>query len=588
LQEIYPEKPWINLYTINRFFKEKEFTQSVITDPGIRMSVGTTKETIMKTRILKTSCVIIIMFLITGMCNGSGELRQWSRIWGSANIDKSYGVSVDTNGNIYVAGYTLGEFDGETNTGYYDSFLTKYNFSGIKQWTRIWGSVTGDFGKGVSADSGGNIYVVGNTQGEFAGQTNSGLSDAFLTKYNSGGAIQWTRIWGSDDTEWCEGVSVDSDGNIYAAGYTYGEFDGQTNAGLSDIFLKKYNSSGIIQWSRIWGSIAKDFCLDVSVDSDGNIYAAGFTKGEFDGQINNGNNDIFLTKYNSSGTKQWSRIWGSTSDDDGRGVSADSEGNIYVTGNTKGGFDGQTNAGNKDIFLTKYNSSVTRQWSRIWGNPNNNQGSCASTDTNGNIFVAGYTYDAFDGQTNTGNFDSFLTKYNNSGIKQWTRIWGSDLTDYCEGVSVDSGGNCYASGFTWGEFDGQTNSGINDIFFSKFANPVPFVDITNSGFSVELPATTATIGGTNNEFIAMNSSMWWENTSTSGVSGTYFADVSRGWAISGIALTPDANIVTVSGSNIFGDVSTDSITIDLIPEPMGIWIMTAFGALLRKRKALLR
>ena len=175
--------------------------------------------------------------------------------------------------------------------------------------------------------------------------------------------------------------------------------------------------------------------------------------------------------------------------------------------------------------------------------------------------------------------------YGSGMIKQWSKIWGSVNYDYGCGVSVDSNRNCYVAGYTRGAFDGQANAGNNDIFLSKFVIPVPFVDITNSNFSVELPATTATIGGTNNEFIAIGNTMWWENSSTSGVSGTFFADSSKSWSISGIELTPDVNIITVSGSNIFGDVATDSITIDLVPEPGILWIIGLIPLLSRMSRS---
>ncbi len=192
------------------------------------------------------------------------------------------------------------------------------------------------------------------------------------------------------------------------------------------------------------------------------------------------------------GTKQWSKIWGSANDDYGEKVSVNSEGNIYVAGKTSGEFDSQTNAGGVDAFLTKYNSTGTKQWSRIWGSVNGDPSYSVSVDSDGNIYVSGYTLGEFDGQTNAGNSDSFLTKYNSAGTKQWSKIWGSASTDSGNSVSVDSSGNCYVAGQTAGEFDGQTNAGNADIFLSKFVIPVPFIDITNSNFSVELPTTTAT------------------------------------------------------------------------------------------------
>jgi len=527
----------------------------------------------MKNYILKTGCFIVILFFIAGNCYGSDVIKQWSKIWGSADHDSCSAVSVDSNGNIYVAGGTEGGFDGQTNAGNYDIFLTKYNSTGTKQWSKIWGSSSYDSGHGVSVDSEGNIYIAGFTYGGFDGQTNAGGNDIFLTKYNSAGTRQWSKIWGSVGDDTGQKVSVDSNGNIYVAGFTYGGFDGQTNAGFCDIFLTKYNSAGAKQWSKIWGSAANDFGNDVSVDSNGNVYVAGFTYGEFDGQTNAGDTEIFLTKYNSLGAKEWSKIWGSVSSDVGNGVSVDLDGNVYVTGYTYGGFDGQTNAGSGDIFLTKYNSFGTNQWSKIWGSVNYDSGYGVSVDLDGNVYVAGLTSGEFDGQTNAGNLDIFLTKYNSSGARQWSKIWGSDDYDYGHEDSVDLEGNIYVAGYTSGEFDGQTNAGFSDIFLTKFVIPVPFVDITNLNFSVELPATTATIAGTNNEFIAIGNTMWWENSSTSGVSGSLFADSSKAWTISGIELTPVANIITVSGSNIFGDVATDTITIDLVPEPGILWII---------------
>ena len=65
--------------------------------------------------------------------------------------------------------------------------------------------------------------------------------------------------------------------------------------------------------------------------------------------------------YNSSGTKQWTKQLGTSSDDYGDAVEVDSSDNIYVTGHTYGGLDGNTNSGNKDLFLVKYNSSGVRQ-----------------------------------------------------------------------------------------------------------------------------------------------------------------------------------------------------------------------------------
>ena len=128
--------------------------------------------------------------------------------------------------------------------------------------------------------------------------------------------------------------------------------------------------------------------------------------------------DIFLIKYNSSGTKQWTKQLGTSSDDRGNGVTTDSSGNIYVTGSTEGGLDGNTNSGDYDIFLVKYNSSGTKQWTKQLGTSSGDGGNGVITDSSGNIYVTGSTGGDLDGNTNSGETDIFLVKYNSSGIIQ--------------------------------------------------------------------------------------------------------------------------------------------------------------------------
>lgn len=165
---------------------------------------------------------------------------------------------------------------------------------------------------------------------------------------------------------------MDSSNNIYVTGYTDGGLDGNSSSGKQDFFLTKYNSSGTKEWTKQEGSSGNDFAYGVAVDSSDNIYVTGYTDNKFHGNNKSGRFDIFLVKYNSSGTKQWTRQFGApsfleksqynssgqmtTSEDKGIGVAVDSSGNIYVTGNTEGGMDGNTNSGKNDIFLVKYNS----------------------------------------------------------------------------------------------------------------------------------------------------------------------------------------------------------------------------------------
>ena len=435
-------------------------------------------------------------------CSTSSETKDnkaFTKQLGSSGEDLAKGVAVDSSNNIYVTGYTDGGLDGNSSSGKQDFFLTKYNSSGTKEWTKQEGSSGDEYAYGVAVDSSDNIYVTGYTDKKFHGNNNSGRFDIFLVKYNSSGARQWTKQLGTSNNEYASAVATDSSDNIYVTGMTWGGLDGSTKPSYcksktntvkafkecTDIFLVKYNSSGIKQWvKQLEGSSSKSFenSQGLAVDSSDNIYVTGLTNGGLDGNTSSGKYDIFLVKYNSTGTKQWIQQFGSSENDFGLGVNVDSKDNIYVTGYTEGGLDGNTNSGERDIFLVKYNSSGTKQWTQQLGTPTFEEGYGVVVDSSDNIYVTGWTRGKLD--TYSGGDDTILVKYNSSGTKQWTRQFGapsfleksqynsssqmSSSEDKGIGVAVDSSGNIYVTGNTEGGMDGNTNSGKNDIFLVKY------------------------------------------------------------------------------------------------------------------------
>ena len=116
----------------------------------------------------------------------------------------------------------------------------------------------------------------------------------------------WTVQLGTGTTDSAQGLSIDSQGNLYLAGYTSGDLEGNGNAGGQDLVLVKYNSNGDRQWTRQLGSSGDDVAFASAADSKGNVYAAGYTEGGLDGNTHKGDFDFFLVKYDSNGEKLWS------------------------------------------------------------------------------------------------------------------------------------------------------------------------------------------------------------------------------------------------------------------------------------------
>ncbi len=391
----------------------------------------------------------------------------WTRQIGTNSIDEGVGVATDKEGNIYITGFTNANLDGNTNQGSADIFLTKYDTAGTRIWTRQLGTSGSDQGWGVGTDSAGNIYVTGCTFGNLDGNTNQGSGDIFLIKYDTSGTRIWTKQLGTTVDDAGLGVAVDPADNIYVTGYTFGNLDGNINQGWYDIFLIKYDTSGTKHWTRQLGTNAIDEGLGVATDLAGNIYVTGFTDGNLNGNTNQGSADIFLTKYNTTGARIWTRQLGTSGSDQAWGVATDPTGNIYVTGYTFGDLDYNTNQGSGDTFLTKYDTGGTKLWTKQLGTRIDDAGLGVATDLSGNIYVTGMTLGSLDDNTNQGGNDIFLSMYDASGIKLWTKQLGTSVDDAGLGVATDAAGSVYVTGWTNGNLSGNTNQGGYDIVLIK-------------------------------------------------------------------------------------------------------------------------
>jgi hypothetical protein len=329
----------------------------------------------------------------------------------------------------------------------------------------------------------------------------------------------WARTWGGTDDDKGYGVATDESGNVYVTGFFLGkevdfnpdpvgeEF--RDSNGSVDVFLSKFDYAGTLLWVRTWGGKGGDEGRDLGVDGSGNVYVTGSFEGDSvdfnpdptakDIHSSNGEPaDIFLSKFDPSGTFLWARTWGGTNIDLGFGIDVDGFGNAYVTGYfwsesadfdpAPTGVDTHVSSGNSDVFVSKFNSSGAFVWARTWGGPYYDYGNSVAVDESGNAFVTGYfdgisvdfdpDPDDIDTHVTNGGMDIFLSKLDSSGDFQWARTWGGGGWDYGNAVDTDSFGNAFVTG-AWGgksvDFDPDpvivyplsSNGGV-DSFISKF------------------------------------------------------------------------------------------------------------------------
>jgi len=243
----------------------------------------------------------------------------------------------------------------------------------------------------------------------------------------------WTRtVDGSDSGEdYANGAAIDSNGDLYVVGSI------ETSTG-SDIWIRKYNSAGTKLWTRTVDGPASggDEAHGAAVDGAGNLYVAGAI------ETSTASDNIWIRKYSSTGTKLWTRTVDGPANDFDEAIDAavDGAGNLYVVGRLT--VTGESN----NIWIRKYSTTGNKLWTRTVDGPANSfdHANGATVDNDGNLFVVGHI------NTSSEDTNIWVRKYSSSGNKLWTRIVnGMDNgSDRAYGAAVDADGNLFVVGYT--------------------------------------------------------------------------------------------------------------------------------------------
>ena len=355
--------------------------------------------------------------------------------------------AIDASGDVYVAGKVEMDRDGNSAIGKADILLAKYDNQGNKLWSIIVGTAEDDFVQDSAVSSSGELYLTGYTYGALDGLTSMGAVDMFLMKFNSNGALLDKKQIGTGQSDYSVGIAIDTADNVYLAGHTYGSMQGAISGSKDMVLIKydaSFNEQWIRQLGNNEGSEALPkygtYAADISTDTSGGIYVAGFTTGEFDGNTNIGGFDLFVVKYDMTGAKIWSKQLGSTDTDYAKSITVDSSGDILLTGYTYGSLSGFTNAGYYDFFIIKLTGVGMPVWTNQMGTEESDYIYGVAVDQFDDVYLAGHTLGSLEG-TSAGNADQILVKFNSSGSHLFTRQTGTGYTewtyDLCSGQSSD-------------------------------------------------------------------------------------------------------------------------------------------------------
>lgn len=366
-------------------------------------------------------------------------------------------------------------------------------------WGKQFGTTGEDQGLGVAV-AGTSICVAGRAEGTLDGQTFAGVADAFLRCHNTAGNRLWTKQFGTAFEDQAMAVTSDSQGNLVVVGFTGGPLFG-TSQGGDDAFVVVFDSNGNTIWSNQFGTSLGDHAQAVAVDASGNIIVVGTTQGALPNQSSHGRLDFFVRKYSATGTILWTIQSGTSDIDYATRVAADGEGAIYVAGYTYGAFDGYSPQGSEDAFLMKITATGTVAWTRQFGTLLGELATSVGVGPDGSVYVAGFTFGDLGG-TNLGSGDIFLRSYNADGNEGWTVQFGTSLFEQPLNMALNASSGIYLAGFTLGGFPGQVWAGGEDAFVAKIDASGTLVWIRQFGTTASDRAQAISLDGNGDIFVA--------------------------------------------------------------------------------------
>lgn len=338
-------------------------------------------------------------------------IRNWSTHFGGSSDDYAYGLSYDSQNRMYLAGGSLSAdlpvFNGFQQVkagapGTMDGFLVQFSISGTPGWGTFLGGNLDDVVYDVTTDPFNRVILCGSSGSlNFpilnSTQSFSGITDLFVTQFNSFGQLQWSTLSGGADQDAALGVACNPSGEIFLTGYSKSNNFPLLNAwqnqfgGLEDIIIQRYNGNGQLIWSTYLGGSDADRGNSISVPDNQLIFIGGYTEGNsFPTQYpyqtqSQGMDEGIFSWFDQDGILTFSSYLGGSAGDYVYAVDALSSNEAYAGGLTSSlnfpvlnayqatNAGGSQNPATQDIFVSKIclsNSTISGNQTICTGNAN--------------------------------------------------------------------------------------------------------------------------------------------------------------------------------------------------------------------------
>lgn len=408
-------------------------------------------------------------------------------------------IKTDADGNTYVAYINKTPYSGQTNVGLIDICVAKISTSGTIEWIRqqpSFDTSENDVDPSLDIDSSGNIYVTYNTNGSVSGQTGSISSLVIVVfKLNSSGDTLWVKQstdFNVPKSDISPTIGVDSNGNVYVA-YDANDTT-QPNEYYEMIIVFKLDTNGNFLWvntSKTFNTSGGNSLPSIAIDGNSNCFITYMSDGNgqpVSGESNIGSNDVIVFKMDSNGQLLWTRqrkTFDTDNYDNVPKLAVDNSGYCYVAYETYGSVSGQTNIGQGDVVIVKFDPDGKQIWitqSPIFNTVGTESFISIAVNHEGYLFATYQTDHYVSGQTLTGITDIVVIELDNDGnvmnaIQQpnFNTIYNNRYPD----ISCDYYGNCYVAYYSVYVDNDDTSIGNQNIIVFKLSSTVCVSGTTN-------------------------------------------------------------------------------------------------------------
>ena len=364
---------------------------------------------------------VAILFGINGFCQAP-EI-EWQNTIGGSSMDQLGALKITSDGNYIIGGRSFSGISGDKSepvVGSEDYWVLKLDNLGNIIWQNTIGGISSDVLTSINQTNDGGYIIGGKSSSGISGdksEASLGMSDYWVVKLDSIGIIQWQNTIGGSGDDLLKIVIQTDDNGYILGGDSKSPISGdktESNYGLEDYWVIKLDSTGAIEWQKTFGGNEQDYLNDIIETEDGGALIGGSSISGISGnksELNYGiGSDYWIIKLDPSGNIEWQNTIGG---DQGDGL----------------------------ISIFKTNDSA--------------------------YMLGGFSYSGISEdktEINIGFNDFWIIKINLSGEIIWQKTIGGTTSDYLQCISPTIHNGIIACGYSNSDISGDKSEETNGIW----------------------------------------------------------------------------------------------------------------------------